>query len=471
MDALTVARLQFAITTVYHFFFVPLTMGLAVLVAIMETIYVRTGKESYKEMTKFWGHLLIINFAMGVVTGIVQEFQFGMNWSEYSRFVGDIFGVPLAIEALMAFFLESTFLGIWIFGWDKLPKRVHAATIWAVAIGSNLSALWILIANSFMQQPTGFVINNGRAELVDFGALLTNPSVWVQYPHVLVGSLVTAAFFIMSVSGYHLLRHRTKAYPENKLEQYRRAFQIAAVVAVISGGLVILTGHDQAQHMVLTQPMKMASAEGLWETEDPASFSLFTIGSQENLEDVFSIRLPALLSVLAYNRPTGAVQGIRNLQAEYQEIYGPGNYVPNLPIIYWMFRVMVGTGFLMMGVGMWALYLHAKGKLEESMKFLKWVPLMVIVPYIANSAGWIMSEAGRQPWIVFGLMKTADAVSPTVTIASVWFSLIVYTLLYGALMAADIYLLFRYGTSSGDATGMPEPTPSEDELSVVYSGD
>ena len=315
------------------------------------------------------------------------------------------------------------------------------------------------------------MIENGRAELVDFGALLTNPSVWVQYPHVLVGSLVTAAFFIMSVSAYHLLRNRTKPYPESKLEQYRRAFQIAAIVAVISGGLVIFTGHDQAQYMVETQPMKMASAEGLWETEDPASFSLFTIGDQENLEDVFSIRLPALLSVLAYNRPTGEVQGIRDLQAEYQEIYGPGNYVPNLPVIYWMFRVMVGGGFLMMGVGLVRAVPFAKGKLEGSARFLKWVPLMVIVPYVANSAGWIMAEAGRQPWIVFGLMKTADAVSPNVTLGSLWFSLIAFTLLYGALMAADIYLLFRYGTGSGDATGIPTPEPSEDELSVVYSGD
>jgi cytochrome d ubiquinol oxidase subunit I len=293
----------------------------------------------------------------------------------------------------------------------------------------------------------------------------------VQYPHVLVGSLVTAAFFIMSVSGYHLLRHRTKSYPANKLEQYRRAFQIGAIVAVVSGGLVILTGHDQAQHMVQTQPMKMAAAEGLWETENPASFSLFTIGNQENLEDVFSIRIPTLLSILAYNRPTGAVQGIRDLQAEYQATYGPGNYVPNLPVVYWMFRIMVGTGFLMMGVGLWALYLYAKGKLEGSLKFLKWVPLMVIVPYIANTAGWIMAEAGRQPWIVFGLMKTADAVSPNVTLASVWFSLIAFTLLYGVLMGADIYLLFRFGTGSGDATGIVAAAPPEDELSVVYSGD
>lgn len=468
MDTLLLARLQFAITTVYHFFFVPLTMGLAILVAIMETIYVATDNEMYKRMAKFWGHLLIINFAMGVVTGIVQEFQFGMNWSEYSRFVGDIFGVPLAIEALMAFFLESVFLGIWIFGWDKLPKKVHAATIWAVAIGSNLSALWILIANSFMQQPVGYEIVNGRAELVDFWALLTNPNVWIQYPHVLVGSLVTAAFFIMSVSAYHLLRRRSVDYPATKLAEYRRAFQIAAVVAVISGGLIILTGHDQAQHMVETQPMKMAAAEALWETESPASFSLFTIGDQSDLEDVFSIRIPALLSVLAYNRPTGEVQGIRDLQAEYQATYGEGSYVPWLPMIYWSFRVMVGAGFFMMAVGLAALYFFAKEQLMTRPRFLRLLMFMVIVPYAANTTGWIMAEAGRQPWIVFGLLKTGDAVSPGVSAGSLLFSLIAFTLVYGALMAADIFLLYRYGTGSDDEDERPL---RDDDLSIAFTGD
>lgn len=467
MDTLLLARLQFAITTVYHFFFVPLTMGLAILVAIMETIYVSTGDEKYKRMTKFWGHLLIINFAMGVVTGIVQEFQFGMNWSEYSRFVGDIFGVPLAIEALMAFFLESVFLGIWIFGWDKLPKRVHAATIWVVAIGSNLSALWILIANSFMQQPVGYQIVNGRAELVDFWALVTNPNVWIQFPHVLAGSLVTAAFFIISVSAYHLLRHRHNAYPAEKLAEFRRAFQIGAVVAVISGGLVILTGHDQAQHMVETQPMKMAAAEALWESESPASFSLFTIGDQTTLEDVFSIRIPAMLSVLAYNRPTGEVQGIRDLQAEYQAQYGPGNYVPWLPMIYWSFRLMVGAGFLMIVVGLLALYFFSKEQLTTRPRFLMLLTGMVVVPYAANTAGWIMAEAGRQPWIVFGLLKTQDAVSPGVSAGSLLFSLIAFTLVYGALMVADIFLLYRYGTGSDEED---EEAQSDDDLSIAFTG-
>src|SRR5512135_2531697 len=340
MDPLGLARLQFAITTVYHFFFVPLTLGLSILVAIMETQYVRTGNEEYKRMTLFWGKLFLINFAMGVVTGIVQEFQFGMNWSEYSRFVGDIFGAPLAIEALLAFFLESTFLGVWIFGWDRLSKRAHLAAIWLVALGSNISALWILIANSFMQQPVGYVIRNGRAEMTDFLALVTNPNVWVQFPHVLLSGVTTAGFFVLGISAWHLIR-------KTDGEFFRRSFQVATVYAVIGAVLVTVDGHSQAQHMVQVQPMKIAAAEGLYKSEDPAPFSLITIGDLSGRREIFSIRLPALLSLLAYNQFLGEVKGIDNLQAEYQNQYGPGDYIPPVPIIYWTFRGMVGAGMLM----------------------------------------------------------------------------------------------------------------------------
>ncbi len=263
MDPLVLARIQFGITTVYHFFFVPLTLGLSLLVAIMETLYVRTNNEVYKRMTKFWGKLFLINFAMGVVTGIVQEFQFGMNWSEYSRFVGDIFGAPLAIEALLAFFLESTFLGVWIFGWDKLSKGMHAITIWLVAIGANVSALWILIANSFMQEPVGYIIRNGRAEMHDFFALLLNPNVGVQFSHTVLAGFTTGAFFIMGISAYHMIRKKD-------LDLFRRSFQIAAIVGTIAIVLVVLNGHSQAQHMVETQPMKMAAAEALYQSENPS---------------------------------------------------------------------------------------------------------------------------------------------------------------------------------------------------------
>lgn len=272
MDALTLARWQFGVTTVYHFFFVPLTIGLIWVVALLHTAWVVTDRPIYKKMTKFWGKLFLINFAMGIVTGIVQEFQFGMNWSEYSRFVGDVFGAPLAIEALLAFFLESTFLGLWIFGWDKLPKKVHLATIWMVAIGSNLSAFWILVANSFMQQPMGYVLRNGRAEMNDFLALITNPHVFVQFPHVIAGAMATAAFFVMGISAWHL----RKPEDEEHLEAFSLSFRIGAVYALVSTLAVMTVGHTQAQYMMRVQPMKMAAAEALWETENPAAMSLFT---------------------------------------------------------------------------------------------------------------------------------------------------------------------------------------------------
>ncbi len=445
MNALLIARWQFAITTVYHFFFVPLTLGLSILIAIMETLYVRTGDETYKRMTVFWGKLFLINFAMGVVTGILQEFQFGMNWSEYSRFVGDIFGAPLAIEALLAFFLESTFLGIWAFGWDKLSKKLHAATIWLVAIGSNLSALWILIANSFMQEPVGYVIRNGRAEMTDFLALVTNPHVWVQFPHVFFSGMTTGAFFVLGISAYHLLRRR-----ETDWEVFRRSFQIAVIYGAVGTILVIFLGHSQAQHMVQAQPMKMAAAEALWESENPASFSLLTIGNEAEQRDVFAIRIPRLLSLLAYNRLDGEVKGIKNLQAEYEQKYGPGNYAPPIAITYWSFRIMVGAGFLMALLALYGVYLLANDRFTTQPRYLQMLMWAIALPYLANSTGWLLTELGRQPWIVFGLQKTAEAVSPTVSGGMVLFSTIAYTLLYGALMVADVYLLSKYARGEAE---------------------
>jgi cytochrome d ubiquinol oxidase subunit I len=438
VNPLLLSRLQFAITTVYHFFFVPLTLGLSILVAIMETIYVRTGDATYKRMAQFWGTLFLINFAMGVVTGIVQEFQFGMNWSEYARFVGDVFGAPLAIEALLAFFLESTFLGIWLFGWDKLSKRLHAATIWLVAIGSNLSALWILIANSFMQQPVGFVLRNARAEMTDFFALITNPNIWGQFPHVVTAGITTASFFVLGISAYHLLRK------SSDLDLFRRSFQAAVIYGVIGTVLVILIGHSQAQHIVQIQPMKLAAAEALWESENPASLSLFTIGDERDRRDVFAIRIPGLLSLLAYNRFTGEVKGINEIQAEYVQKYGPGDYVPPVALTYWTFRFMVGAGFLMALIALYGLYLVMKGQFESKLRYLKLLIPAILLPYIANTSGWLMTELGRQPWIVYGLKKTADAVSPNVSTGTVLFSVVGFTLLYGVLMVADIYLLAKY---------------------------
>lgn len=461
MDVILLARLQFAITTVYHFFFVPLTLGLSILVALMETLYVRTGNDVYKKMTKFWGKLFIINFAMGVVTGIVQEFQFGMNWSEYSRFVGDIFGAPLAIEALAAFFLESVFLGVWIFGWDKLSKKQHLVSIWLVAFASNLSALWILIANSFMQQPVGYILNNGRAEMVDFFAVILNPNIWTQFPHVFMSGLTTGAFFILGISAYHLLRH------PQYTNMFRRSFQIATIIGLISTIGVIMTGHSQAQHMVETQPMKMAAAEALWESEDPAAMSLFTIGNQKEGRDVFAIRIPAALSLLAYNQLTGEVRGINDLQAEYEVTYGPGNYVPPVIVTYWSFRIMVGAGFLMLIAVGYAMLLVMGEQLGDKPRFMKAFLWFIPLPYLAITTGWLLTEVGRFPWIVFGLMKIENAVSPNVPAGAVLATLVVFTLIYGALMVADIYLLQKYAKRPDLSWMMESGETAAPELSIV----
>jgi cytochrome d ubiquinol oxidase subunit I len=461
MDSLILARLQFAITTIYHFFFVPLTLGLSLLVALMETLYVRSGDEMWKRMTKFWGKLFLINFAMGVVTGIVQEFQFGMNWSEYARFVGDIFGVPLAIEALLAFFLESTFLGIWIFGWERLSKGMHLAAIWLVAIGANISALWILVANSFMQEPGGYTIVNGRALMTNFFALLSNANLWVQFPHVFFSGLTTGGFFILAISTYHVVKAVREQQPISV--HFRRSFTVGAIAAVIGTVMIVLNGHTQAQHMVRAQPMKMAAAEALWESQDPASFSLITIGNEAERKDVFAIRIPRLLSLLAYNRLEGEVQGIRDLEAEYEATYGPGDYAPPIAISYWSFRIMVGVGLLMVGMAFYALWLVMRGRLDRSNPLLRYFVPAIGLPYLANTAGWVLTEMGRQPWIVYGLQKTADAVSPNVAWGSMLFSLIAFTLLYGALMAADVFLLTKYARQGPEesptpsAPGAPEP--------------
>ena len=445
MDALALARWQFAITTVYHFLFVPLTLGLSILVAIMETMYVKTNNEKYLRMTKFWGKLFLINFAMGVATGIVQEFQFGMNWAEYSRFVGDIFGAPLAIEALLAFFLESTFLGVWIFGWDKLSKKMHAATIWLVAIGSNLSAIWILIANSFMQWPVGYAINNGRAEMVDFFSLVFNPHVLYQFPHVFFSAMSTAAFFVIGISAYHLIKK------SKNIEDFRQSFKMGVVYGIIGIMMTILLGHTQAQFMTKIQPMKMAAAEALWDNEDPAALSLFTIGDEKNREDVFAIRIPRLLSFLSYNSFSGEVKGINDIQKEYEQKYGPDNYVPPVAISYWTFRAMIGAGFLMLLLLIIGLPAVFKDKFDFKAWYLKFLVWAIALPFIANSAGWIFTELARQPWVVFGLFKTTDGVSKAVSLFEVFLSLTLFTVVYGVLIVVDVYLLKKYAIAGTSA--------------------
>lgn len=461
MDPVMLGRLQFAITTIYHFFFVPLSIGLAILTAIMETLYVRSGREVYKDMTKFWGKLFVINFAIGVATGIVQEFQFGMNWSEYSRFVGDIFGAPLAIEALLAFFLESVFIGVWIFGWDKLSKGAHAAVIWLVAIGTTVSAFWILLANSFMQEPVGYAIEGGRAVMTDFGALIMNPNLWVQFPHVILAGLTTGSFFVLGISAYHLAR-------KQNVDAFTRSFQIAAIIGVVSVLLVGLNGHSQGQHLAESQPMKMAAAEALWETEQPASFSILTIGDLEQRQEVFSIRIPRLLCLLTYNTLDCEVQGIYNLQAAFEEEYGAGDYFPPVGVVYWSFRIMVGAGFLMLGLAAYAVFLVIGDRVQSQKRILRLYTLAIGLPFFANTAGWVMAEVGRVPWIVYGLMRIENGISVAVPWHSVLFSLIGFILIYSALLVANVYLIVKFARKgipeSGDMQEIQEnlapPAPS-----------
>jgi len=445
MDPVTLSRWQFGLTTVYHFLFVPLTLGLSWFVAFMQTRYYQTKDETYYKMAKFWGKLFLINFAMGVVTGIVQEFQFGMNWSQYSRFVGDIFGAPLAIEALLAFFMESTFLGVWIFGEGKVPEKVHLTAIWLAAIGSNLSALFILLANGWMQHPVGYVIDpaTGRPMLNDFFALVTNTKGWLFFGHTVTAGLAMASFVILGVSAYHLAR-------KSNVDFFKRSFQLAAIVGLVAAVLVIIDGDSQGKYVYETQPMKMASIEALWNTAQPAPFSILTIGDLSGKKEVWALSVPDVTSFLACNNLTCAVQGVNEIQAQYQQKYGPGDYVPLMVFVYWGFRLMVTAGFLMALLAI--LFLIAmRGDLTKA-KWMKWVPWVIVLPYIATTSGWIVTEMGRQPWIVQGLLKVQDAVSPNLTTVDLLISLIGYVVVYGALAGADFYLMKKYAILGPDAT-------------------
>ncbi len=452
MEVLEIARWQFGITTVYHFFFSPLTMGLAVLTAILHTMYYRTNSDQYKLLTKYFGKLFIIIFALGVVTGIVLEFQFGMAWSQYSRFVGDIFGIPLAIEALLAFFLESTFIAVWIFGWGRLPKGIHLASIWLVALGSNLSALWILIANAWMQLPVGYVLNDGRAELADFVAILLNKQMLVMVQHTIIAAFATAGLFMFGISAWQILR-------KNQVEVFAKSARLSLVFAAVASLLVATTGHTQAQHTVQNQPMKMAAMEGLWETEQPAGFSLFAIIDQENQTTRREFRLPYMLSVLAHNNTTSEVKGMLDLQRAYEEAYGPGDYIPPVNVVYWSFRLMVGLGFLFILYSIAGLVLWWMNKLEDSRLYLKLGTIVMFLPLLANSLGWIVTEIGRQPWIVHGLMLTRDGVSPNVSAGSMLLTTVIFTLVYGALAAVAVYLVHRFA----------KPGVARDKESILHA--
>ena len=465
MEALDVARWQFGIVTVYHFFFVPVTIGLSVLVAILQTIWVRTGNEKYLKLTKFFGKLFLINFAMGIVTGIVQEFQFGMNWSDYSRFVGDVFGAPLALEGLMAFFLESTFLGLWIFGWDRLSKPLHLMCIWIAAIGTVVSAYFILAANSFMQNPVGYRFNaeRGRAELIDIWAVLSNKVLLVTFPHTIFAAFMVGGAFMAAVALWHMLRR-----PEQDFEAFRSALRLGAVTVLVAGLGTVVSGDFQGKVMTEVQPMKMAAAEGLYETERPAAFSALTIGSLDGSEEIFSVRVPRLLSYLGTGDWDGEVRGINSLQAEYEQKYGPADYSPNIPVTYWTFRLMVTAGGLAMAGSALLLWSTRRDRKPRSKWLLAAAVVLPFLPLLANSFGWIFTEMGRQPWVVFGLMPTAAGVSPGTTLAEVLTSLIGFTLLYGALAVVEIKLLLTY-IQAGLPDIEPAPDPDDEDAPLAFA--
>lgn len=440
MSQLDLSRIQFASTTIYHFFFVPVTIGLSFLVAILQTKWYRSGNDEYRRLTKFFGTMLVINIAIGVVTGLVQEFEFGMNWSQYSRFVGDVFGAPLAMEGLAAFFLESTFLGLWVFGWKILPRRIHLLTIWLVAIGTLLSAAFIIAANSWMQHPVGYELNpvTGRPQLNSIGALFTNPVFVWGYLHVVLASLLTGAVVMLAVSAWHLRRTSEVA-----LFKHSAAVSLAMLIPVSI--LIMLVGSHLGVIETRYQPMKIAASEAQWNTCQPCSFSAFQIGGgNDDQNPTKIIQIPHLLSVLATGTWNGQVEGLNELQAQYEQEFGPGNYIPNVFIQYWSMRVMAYLGALMSLLALWGGWLLYRRKLETSRTFLFIATWAVFTPFIMNTAGWLLTESGRQPWIVQGLMLTADGNSPSVSTAEVWISLSVFMVLYAALGIVAVFLQLRY---------------------------
>jgi cytochrome d ubiquinol oxidase subunit I len=437
MDVLTLSRLQFAVTAGFHFIFVPLTLGLVLLVAFMETMYVRTGDEMYLRMTKFWGKLFLINFALGIVTGITLEFQFGMNWAEYSKYVGDIFGAPLAIEATVAFFLESTFIGLWIFGWKKLSPKVHATAIWIVAIAANLSALWILLANGWMQKPVGFVINNGRAEMVDFMALVTNSYGWSKFFHTVLSGYVVAAFFVMGISAWHILR-------KTNLSFFKISFKIAAIFGLLSSLLVFLTGDHHAVEVAKSQPTKFAAMEVVWETQKAVPYNLIVVPDIQNEKNsVEALGIPKMMSFMAFRDSEAEIKGLKDFAKELR---------PPIMPTFLSFKAMAALGMLFMLVAALAWLFSYRDRLESVPYFLKLMIYVIPLPYIACQAGWVVAEMGRQPWIVYGLLKTSDAVSKSVSVDQVIISLAGFTILYGFLAIVDIYLLFKYARQGPDDT-------------------
>ncbi len=468
MSALQLSQWQFGITTVYHFLFVPLTLGTVWLVAGFQTAWYRTGNVKYLQLTKFFGKLFLINFAMGVVTGIVQEFQFGMNWSDYSRFVGDVFGAPLAMEGLLAFFLESTFLGLWIFGWDRLPKKMHLATIWLAAAGTAFSAFFILAANAFMQHPVGFVIDpvTGRAVLNDIFAVLFQNTSLIAFFHTLSASFLVSGAGVAAVGAWMVMKNR-------QADVFRPAVKLGAWTILIAAIVVSITGDLDMKIMVQQQPMKVAAAEAAYTTQEDAPFSILTIGDVSGDTATTVIEVPGLLSFLVtgnFNGPDSTVEGIDNLQAQYVDTYGPGNYTPYIPVTYWGFRLMIGLGMIAALYALIVLWAFRGGRTPRSRLFAVFNSVIVLFPLLGISAGWIFTEMGRQPWIVFGQQLTANGVSPLLTPLEVWVSMIGFTLLYAVLAIIEVSLLLKYIKLGAPETVVEDPydEASKDEDKQLY---
>jgi cytochrome d ubiquinol oxidase subunit I len=439
MDVLSLSRLQFAATAGFHFIFVPLTLGLSVLVAWMESRWVATGDTMYLRMTRFWGKLFLINFALGVVTGLTMEFQFGMNWARYSRFVGDVFGAPLAIEATVAFFLESTFIGLWIFGWRRVSKKVHAFSMWMVAFATNLSALWILLANGWMQHPVGYAIRNGRAEMTDFWALVTNGYAWWKFSHTVLSGYVVAAFFVLGVSAWHLLR-------KNERPLFTASFRIAAVFGLVSSVFIIAAGDFAAKDVAKAQPTKLAAMESHWETGKAVPFYVLVVPDAKNERNsVQALPIPGMVSFLSFGNFHAEVKGLKDFPREDR---------PPVMEVFVSFRAMVALGGLFVFLSALGVFLVRSGKLEQYPLFLKVLFYAIPLPYIAAQLGWAVAEVGRQPWMVYGVLRTADGVSINVSVEQAALSLIGFILFYGFLGLLDVWLLAKYARKG------PDPAPA-----------
>jgi len=435
MSIEALSRVQFTVVALFHFLFVPLTLGLTVMVAWMETRYARTGEEIWLKMTKFWSRLLLVNFAVGVVTGITLEFQFGMNWAEYSKFVGDIFGAPLAIEATVAFFLESTFIGVWLFSWKRLSRGAHAALMWIVAFASTLSALWILIANGWMQHPVGYELASGRAQLTSFAALIFNPYAWIKFFHTVSSAYTLSAFFIMGISAINILRGR-------KEEMFRKSFRISATFGLLMSVLVIVAGDFSAVEVAKSQPPKLAAMEAQWETVKGADLALLALPRANGEGRVFeALKIPGGTSLLAFRDARAEVKGLRDI---------PPAERPPVLSTFLCFRIMVALGFLFVLLALVGVILGWRKTVEKHRWFLWIMAVAIVLPYLASELGWFLAELGRQPWIVFGLLKTSAAVSTSIRAGDVLGSLVAFIVIYGALVAVDVFLLAKYARKIED---------------------